>query len=274
MPSFSWTGRFREGQWRAYRKFILEERRDASKRELAILSEIGRIGDVTIRYGSTNGVTNETRLSITVEPDLSSLGKLFSAYVSLGGNPFDVSMFLSPDKALPTSVDGQSSQPSGGVSTSVGFAYSYGGLPTTSDSTIQKFKPSRSGGPVITPDGPTGDLVMRSRNWVSKEIKFKRNAIEHRILKLCDLREQLEQELDDLCWAVRGYGVSSMIYDESRYDDDLTVAKIVYTVDSIYHVPSEDGTVSVTAARNADALAAYPNLMDDVESGEEANTAL
>jgi hypothetical protein len=243
-----------------------------SKRELAILSELDRIGDVVIKYGSVNGKTTEKRESIIIDPAISSVGKLFSAYVSLGGNPFDISMFLSPDKALPDSPTGQPNQPSGGVSTSVGFAYSYGGPPTTSDSTLLGFKPSRSGGPVITPDGPVGDLVMRSRKWLSKEIKFKRNAIEYRIMKLCDLREQLEQELDDICWAVRGYGIQKAVYDENRYDDDLTVARIVYTIDSTYRVPSEDGTVASTAEFNTSALSAYPNLMYD--NDEEDNTSL
>lgn len=272
MPSFAWSGVFREGQWRAFRKFILEERRDVGKRELAILEELDRIGDVTVVYGrDDNGQPTETRVAMSVTSG-SSLAKLIAAYTALGGNPFDISMFLSPDKALPTSIDGSPSQPSGGVSTAVGVPYSYGGRPTTSDSTLLKYKPSRIGGNVITPDGPVGELVSRGRKWVSAEIRFKRNALEHRILKLCDLREQLIQELDTICWAVRGYGVNSVNYDPSRYDDDLTVAKIVYTLDAVFRVPEEDGTVRHTAPVNDAALAAYPNLI--LDDDQEANTAL
>lgn len=271
MSSFSWTGSFREGQWRAYRKFVLEERRDAPKREIAILDELARIGDVGIKYGKDeNGKTTERRVSIVLDEG-SSLQKLMSAYVALGGNPFDISMFLSPDKAI--AFEGsESTQPSGGVSTAIEMSYSIGGGPTSADATVAKYRPSRQGGPVINPDAMIGALVEHSRKWIHKEIKLKRNAVEHRILKLCDLREQLVQELDDICWATRGYGVNSRVYDTSRYDDDLTVAKIVYTIDAIFRVPSEDGTVSPAADFNLSAAAAYPNLMRDLE--DEANTAL
>ena len=272
MSSFAWSGVFREGQWRAFRKFILEERRDAGRRELAILGELDRIGDITVVYGrDDNGRPTETRAALSVTSG-SSLAKLLAAYTALGGNPFDISMFLSPDKALPTSIDGSANQPSGGVSTAVGMPYSYGGRPTVSDSTLLKYKPSRVGGNVITPDGPVGELIARGRKWVSSEIRFKRNALEHRILKLCDLREQLVQELDAICWAVRGYGVNSVNYDPARYDDDLTVAKIVYTLDAVFRVADEDGTVRTMAPANNAALAAYPNLVLDDE--QEKNTAL
>lgn len=271
MSSFSWTGSFREGQWRAYRKFVLNERRDAPKREVAILDELVRIGDVQIKYAKdANRKTTERRLSIVLDEG-SSLQKLMSAYVCLGGNPFDISMFLSPDKAL--AFEGsESTQPSDGVSTAIEMSYSIGGGPTSADATLLKYQPSRQGGPVINPDAMVGALVEHSRKWVHKEIRFKRNAIEHRIIKLCDLHEQLVQELDDICWATRGYGLNSKVYSTSRYDDDLTVAKIVYTIDSIFRVPSEDGTVSPAADFNLGAAAAYPNLMRDLD--DEANTAL
>ena len=270
VPSFSWTGIFREGQWRAYRAFILGERQDASKRERVILAELDRIGYVDVNYEVRDGKATERRLGIEVTPLGCSLHKLLSAYVAMGGNPFDISMFLSPDDAVPIE-SGVSPQPSGGVSTSVQQSVSYGGGPTSADTSLRKYQPSRSGGPVITPDGPMGNLVQRSRKWATQEIKYKRNALEARILKLCDLREQLHQELVDLCWATRGHGISSEIYDSTRYDDDLTVAKIIYTIDSIFRTPSEDGSVPALSDPNLESLAVFPNLISD--DPDEENSA-
>lgn len=270
MPSFSWTGIFREGQWRAYRAFILGERQDASKREIVILAELDRIGYVDVNYEIRDGKATERRLGIEVTPLGCSLHKLLSVYVAMGGNPFDISMFLSPDDAVPVE-GGVSPQPSGGVSTSVEQSYSYGGGPYSADTTLQKYRASRSGGPVSTPDGPIGNLIQRSRKWATQEIKYKRNALEARILKLCDLREQLRQELVDICWATRGYGINSQVYDSSRYDDDLTVAKIVYTIDSIFRTPSENGAVEASSTSNLESLAVFPNLISD--DPDEENSA-
>ena len=40
--------------------------------------------------------------------------------------------------------------------------------------------------------------TMQLRKWANKEIKYKRNNLEARILKLCDLREQLQEEKKEL----------------------------------------------------------------------------
>jgi hypothetical protein len=160
------------------------------------------------------------------------------------------------------------------VSTAVELPYSYGGAPITADSKLLKFKPSRMGGPVSVPDGPVEFLISKSRRWVSKEIKMKRNYLEHRIIKLCDLREQLKTELEEMCWSVRGYGIETAVYDFDRFDDSMSVAKIVYTIDSLFRVPLEDGTVPSDGESNEPNLALYPNLIKDYQDGQEDNTAL
>lgn len=288
MPSFSWTGYFREGQWRAFRKFILEERSDSSKRVLAITSELKRIGSVRITYAKNPDGTQitENRTGLQVDEG-SSLEKLLSAYVSLGGNPYDISMFLTPENAIPVKdVDGLSPQPGGGVATSEGLAYTYTGGLTSSDANLTKYKPSRAGGARKLPEAQIGGLVNRGRQWVRQEIQFKRNSLETRILKLCDLREQLLQELEDIAWAMFGEHVESVLYSSDRYDDSQTVAGIVFTFDSIFRVPSEDGRVEVydppaganvpettPGLPNISKLAVFPNLLSDDDSGSEKNNA-
>lgn len=289
MPSFSWTGYFREGQWRALRKFILEERQDSAKRVLAITSELKRIGSVRITYAkNADGTqTTETRTGFKVDEG-SSLEKLLSAYVALGGNPYDISMFLTPENAIPVKdAEGLSPQPGGGVATSEGLSYTYTGGMTAADTNLNKYKPSRAGGARKLPEAQVGGLINRGRQWVHQEIQFKRNALEARIIKLCDLREQLLQELEDIAWAMFGENVESVLYSSDRYDDSQTVAGIVFTFDSIFRIPSEDGRVEVLTLPegvvvseatpglpNNSKLAVFPNLITDDDGGSENNNAL
>jgi hypothetical protein len=274
MASFSWSGRFREGQWRAFRKFALQERKDIPKRERAILEELDRIGYVRIIWGrGVLGDPTEKRLGIEVTPEGSSLEKLLSAYVAMGGNPLDVSMFLSPNDALPSGPGEPYSQPGGGVLTKTPLSYSLGGIPNSSDGNLLPAKSSRSGGLTMNPEAPIASLIERGRKWISKEIRFKRNAIEHRIMKLCDLREQLLDEIEDMTWAGAGFGVKTMAYDPATFKDDLTLAGIVFTIDGIFRLPSADGKVQwQDGERNIGSLAVYPNLMDDLP--EEKNTTI
>ncbi len=273
MPSFTWTGYFREGQWKAFRRFILEERRDAAKRVLAIKSEIDRIGRIRIIYAPDGNGTRITEQRVGLQVDAgSSLEKLLSAYVAMGGNPYDISMFLTPEDAIPLNdVEALPSQPGGGVATSVGMSYSLAAGLTSSDTNLTKYKPSRAGGPRHLPEAQVGGLVSRSRQWVLQEIQFKRNALEARIIKLCDLREQLLQEVEDIAWAVAGEDVPEALFTTDRYDESQTVAGIVYKFDSIFRIASEDGRVSAESLPNDSSLAVYPNLLSDDPESEGDN---
>ena len=50
MPSFSAIDTFRESQWRAFRQFVLDERRDVGAREAAIIAEAMEAASGTIRW--------------------------------------------------------------------------------------------------------------------------------------------------------------------------------------------------------------------------------
>lgn len=282
MPSFAWISRFREGSWLAFRKFMLEERQDVNSRFAVIDAERERIGDVTILYKKdANGKPTEERVGISIEPDNSSIAKLLQAYCALGGNPFDISMFLSPETPVIIEDTELLSQPGKGVAYMTETSYSYDQGSKDGDPNLLKYKTSRVGGRVtLETESTTGAVIQRGRKWISKEIMNKRVRLEERIIKLCDLREQLDQEVEDMVWAMHGDMQADESFDTQRYNIDLTAARIAYRFDSSFRIPEQDYTVNfdnnadadTPGAPNLNVLGGYPNLISDAE--EEKNTAL
>lgn len=285
MPSFTWSSRFREGQWRVFRKFLLEERRDAGPRFRVIDAERRRIGNLKILFvkDDTTGSISEKRAGLSVSEG-SSLEKLLSAYVALGGNPFDISMFLSPGGNM--SIDGEvvtEAPDSGAVLHSQNIKYSYDQGVGDGDANLLKFKSSRMGGKkVAIKEFQILNITSHAKKWISKEIFFKRTRLEENIIKLCDLREQLDEEVEELVWATRGEFSSNQIYDPELYTESLTAASICYFLDTIFRVPDTTDPTSVTVdntassgdpgSPNLEVLAGFEALMSDED--EEDNTAL
>lgn len=263
MPAFTFRSKFREGQWRTFRRFMLEERRDASPRYQVIKAEKARIGDVRLIYetaldsqGKAISVS-ERRIGIAIDGPDSTLAKLFGAYVSLGGNPFDISMFLSPDSDVGVGDDDNSEriirQPGGGILHPNNIKYSYDQSVTDGDTNLKKYRTSRIGGKRRTAkEGEIGDIMERGRKWISQEIRHKRTRIEEMILKMCDLREQLDEEIEDLMWATYGEVAADEVYDSARYNDSLTAANIAYFFDSTFRVPDPNDIGRVPYDNTAD----------------------
>lgn len=278
--SFQWLGTFRQGSWQAYRRFILEERRDVGERMAVIEAELTRIGEITVYYGSTvddegETVITEERENVSVPSD-SSLGKLLQAYMALGGNPFDISLFLDPDSTV--IVDdtdpeqaGQETQPHGGVVYPKSGSYVPGERYDGGFLQIKKYVPARVGGRKSLGDTNVASKIDMGRRWVRQEIQTKRNDLEARIIKLMDLREQLLEEQEALTLAVAGVSPEIPDLDENRYDKQLSVAHIVEAIDSVFYEMDETNTPDFTT-ENADQLANYPFLLSD--DPEEENTAL
>ena len=262
MPSFSSIDTLRRSQWRALRQFVLDERRDAGAREAVILAEQRRIGKVRILYGRDpeTGEVNQVREGVVVDgsPDC-ALAKLVQAYIALGGNPFDISMFLYSNDA---------ECPGSGFAYPKGFTYSMQGQEQDSDSNIEKYKPSRIGGTRETQSEIIASNISLLRRFSAKEMYYKRILIEERIIKLSDLYEQLEQERTDLLGAVRGVGMKA-VYTTDRFQDSHTVPVLVYTIDSIWNQPDEDGRVP-TSNPAGETLGQFPMLMDDAP-GDDNN---
>jgi len=279
--SFGWLGTFRQGSWQVFRRFILEERRDIAERINVIESELIRIGSVSVLYASTtddggNTEVTEERQGFSIQGN-SSLGKLIKAYIALGGNPFDISLFLTPDSYVvldPESEDqrGTPTQPSDGVIYPKSASYSTGVLYEGGYMTVKKYLPPRVGGHRRLEDYAVANLSKKARKWTSQEIRYKRNDIEARIVKMCDLREQLQRELQEITWMAAGISATDPYLNEDLFDPDLTVANIVATIDAIFYTVDEEGTADFTTA-NEEELGKNPNLLSDITPDED-NTAL
>ena len=279
--SFGWLGTFRQGAWQAFRRFSLEERRDVSERLRVIRAELARIGEVTVYYATEvddegNVAVSEERWGFEVSSG-SSLSKLLRTYVAMGGNPFDISLFLAPDQVLvldnsDETQAGQDVQPSGGVVYPKSASYSTGSTYEGGFASYKKGLPARVGGRRTMEDSGVGSQVMRARGWVNQEIRFKRNDIEARILKLCDLREQLLREQEDIVWASAGASPDLPYLDPDQFDPGLTVAHIVAVIDSLFYEVDDEGRADFDV-ENAEGVGSNQNLLPDI-SPDEDNTAL
>lgn len=283
--SFGWLGVFREGQWRAFRRFILHEKRDAPKRIAVINAELERIGQVTVVFDSvetSEGVfeSSEARRGVLVTPN-SSLEKLLQVYVAHGGNPFDISMFLRPDETLVidlgTSQEEIRNSPYQGVVAprSVDNAelgtFDGGYLP------LAKYLPSRLGSRAVVWDKtvPIVEAVDGARQWVRQEIREKRHRLEQRIIKLCDLREQLLIERDEWIEQAIGGTVSGVRFREEYHTQSRRVQSLISVLDEQFYGVDDSGRLSFDLEAATDRVTGrYQTLLDNLEDGQEDWTAL
>jgi len=232
---------------------------------------------VRVRYRSRDdgsGTCSEERVGFSVSQG-STLEKLILAYTVAGGNPFDVSMFLVPDSVFLQDEDDPASvvetQPYGGVvapktgDPAVGATFYTGG-----NLNVLKYTPARTNNQDAH-DSSMASSVHRSRKWVGQVLDERIHSLESRIIKLCDLREQLEQERELIESTIGGTVDGFPALDPALYDLDLTLARIISTVDAIFYTVNSDGYVA--ADPNEDALGRNPNLMTDILP-DEANTIL
>jgi len=281
MPSFSWSSRFREGQWRAFRKFMLEERRDVPSRVAVIQAELERIGEIDILWvKDADGVVTERRRGFRVSPEGSSLEKLIQAYTALGGNPLDISAFVGPNSSMGDGEGGVTETvPNGGILTGLPIQYAFDRGAKAGDVNFLKYRGSRFGNSSSAQSPVIWSNIQRGRKWIKQEMRWKRTRVEEMIIKLCDLREQLEEELSDLAWATYG-NAPQQDYSEENYNFSLSAGYIAYFVDSVFRVPEEDNTVTVDleaeagspGSPNTEHLATYPTMLSDLD--EEKDSAL
>ncbi len=266
MPSFTYMDAFREGQWRAFRAFILRERRSVGEREAVIGAELERIGKIRVLYGrdeTTEEITQQ-RIGLVLEGNAnSSLGKLLRAYVALGGNPLDISLFLYPN---------DDECPGLGFAYPTGLAYSLQSTEADLDSNIEKYKPSKVGGARALDSEKIAVNMKMARDWVTQEMYQKRILLEERIIKLSDLAEQLDKELTEVVGATMGEGMREA-WDDTRFQQSHTVPALVYLFDSTFRVAEEDGTVLPDAEPNTAVLGGLPMLLSDVSPADD-NSAL
>lgn len=315
--SFGWNCMFRRGQWLEFRRFVLLQRQNVGFRINHINKELERIGNIRISYEIVGEGEDQkmTEKRVGLEVDISSaLGKLLKAYIAQGGNPFDISMFLQPDSYEWIEREEGQEDSTGEVITdesgNVQNIYKvetqpYGGIITPLTSSIEdseqldtsgwlplwKFPPRRLGGKknIYPRADQIGGVIYHARKWATQEISHLRNNLEARIIKLCDLREQLMLERDDLLFnALSGTATSLAPYDPNKQLDEIHLSHIVTNIDlNFFEAKDQDVT---TAPNSVDRVSTnvpdlsrprdrgpepyYKSLLEDVDTGEEDNTAL
>ena len=265
MPSFSYQGTFREGQWRAFRAFILRERRDFGSRAQVITAEMNRIGKIELLYGrdAVSRAVTQQRFGVVVDGSPTcSIGKLLTAYCTLGGNPLDISLFLYPN---------DDELPGNGFAYPKGFTYSLQGQEQDEDSNIEKFKPSRIGGTRETATEVTSRNMDLAKEPYIKEMYQKRILLEERILKLADLWEQLNAERQIMLQAQGRGRVGTSPWTPDLYDKNHSTPCLVYLFDSTFRTAEEDGRVPADSDVNMTNLGQFPMLLSDVAPGDGNN---
>lgn len=280
MP-FNYLGTMRENQYRFLRNFLLRERQAVSARLRYINSELSKLGRVTVIYeqqttqvqtpeGAVTDIqtVTERRQGIIISAG-SSLEKLVQAYVAMGGNPNNVSMFLTPDdlqfasdldpdedpdvnpNQINTDIgvpDNPFDQPGGGI---VGVestdSYGPGGLYRGGRPNFIR-DPYTKIGRYIDLGDTNAKIAIKmdyARRWATQEIK-ELSLLETRILKLVDLREQLIQERDELIQQAVGGSVPDYPNpnDPDRYSQALNLTNIVTEMDRVFYVTDENGNPS------------------------------
>ncbi len=285
--SFQWTVLFREGSWRDFRDFALNQRKNVQTRFDTINYELERIGRVSVVYKRQDdndpfSRMTERRIGIRIKTN-TSLSKLLRAYVAQGGNYFDISMFLKPDSYQEVEDDDgqvrrQEFQPYTGVISPASGDVISDKIDLTGVTDVWKDPVRKLGdkGSIWEEDSTklVGDRVLAMQGWMSQEIKQLRNDLEARIIKLCDLREQLLLERDEIIMSAVGGSVANTDFNPEATLEDLHVSKIVYAFDTDFYEVKEDGTPDFTKPRSGRGLKEFLNLLEDAPSGEEKYTTL
>jgi hypothetical protein len=313
--SFTYLGYFRQTQWFYFRNFILNERKIVDPRIRTINAELDRIGSIAARYdrqadtvrnadGTLDVVTTvtEQRKSINITPG-SSLAKLVQAYIAQGGNPTDISLFLQPDSvffASPGDPDEdpdddpdeeanskvipgtKSNQPYYGVvSAESATGYGPGGRWPAGMVTFSRDPYRRVGRDIDLSDaGSTIAVKMDfARRWSHQAIQEKRNLLEQRILKLCDLREQLLVERDVILVQSVGGTVDSIptAPNIERFHRGLHLTRIVDTFDSVFYVKEagvpDFNSINLGTGKQPEGLSLYDTLFPDDPTDDKYSTA-
>jgi len=280
MSSFSFMSKYRTGYYLGVRSFLLRERRSVPDRISHINAEISRIGEVEVVYDKLTSAdgsvrATEKRIGFSVTPE-STLEKLLRAYIVQGGNPLDISMFLIPDLTEGgEEVNGATREnekyPYGGVAyplTTEQHATNDG--PATGTLSVETQKQQEKGPAETWGDYPGGYLniikypprrlsgrldpdqtaTLNSmafhdiRKWANAEIRYKLHDLEARIIKQCDLREQLKNELEVMLSQAWGGIFSGLKWNEETNVKDRRVSESLVALDREMFLFSSEYTPS------------------------------
>lgn len=277
MATFARLAAWPVGYFRAYSGWFLRHRQTVATRISTLNAEIERIGFIKVQYRTVSSpdgntvVEERTGFSVT---EGSTLEKLVQAYITNGGNPLDISTFAYPQSSKATvSLDGEATiddeYPHGGViyplsaepneplpsGSDTGYGVYPGGM---LDST--KYFASRQGGRIST-GAYDHDAIVKGlhhiRAWANQDIKEVLTDLEARIIKQCDLREQLIHERDDVLVQAFGGVLKGVGYiDPERFDTNLMVQNLVQDVSETVYEKMSDG-VRLIPKHRTDAYLAF-----------------
>ena len=293
--SFGWNCMFRKGSWLEFRRFVLLQRKNVPDRILSINRELNNIGRVIVGYERVDNKVTEKRTSFFVDQN-TVLGKLIVAYIAQGGNPFDISMFLTPDSYRISDTSESEYSEWSAEGSSVTFTQPYGGVlyPQSQEEEefngqdqrgwlpLWKYPPRKLGGNEtnIYPEADEiGGQISHARRWVRQEIAQLRNDLEARIIKMCDLREQLIIERDQILYnALVGSVAVLEDFDPEEVLEENHLSYIVTNIDLNFFEKREGSSVRTPDLTKPLPLktpvSIYQCLLDDTPSGEEEHTAL
>lgn len=250
MGSFAKLAAFPVGYFRAVARWLLINRRDVVSHYHMLSAEIERIGFIKVHYKSVpgeNGQLHKTqeRVGMSVTKG-STLEKLLRAYIAQGGNPFDISPFRYPDQHKIGGINSDGSTtlrheyPEGGVlapsgaapnspaddETGTGFGQDHGGW-VKSD----RYYPARWGGRISRGAWDSNSVVKsmhQMRSWANQMIKERVQDMEWRIIKQCDLREQLLIERDEVIMQAFSGTLNGLpSFDPELFNKSLLVQSII-----------------------------------------------
>jgi hypothetical protein len=163
-------------------------------------------------------------------------------------------------------------QPNHGLVTPISGDYALGAEYKGGYLTVKKYTPARVGGRKELEDSRIASAVDLTRRPFNQTIQYRIHAMEARIIKLCDLREQLMSEIDTLNMSFSGTAGALPTLDQEFYNPDLGVVKIVSSIDGIFYVKDKDGIPDMNKINN-NGLESYPSLLTDITPDED-NTNL
>lgn len=264
MPSFDKMGVWPVGWFSSMSKWLLRNRKSLPGRVSIINAELERIGFIRVLYQANadaqgNVVVSENRMGFSVSAG-SSLERLVQAYIAQGGNPYAISPFMHPDMTQIITDDENNVlatadlYPGGGVVSPRSVDYTSpsedpddnglgayrGGWPENVG-----FYTARQGARMPNVANVSDSIVRLTgqvREWANQDIRERLQDMEWRILKLCDLREQLLKERDELLAQAFG-GTSSALsdFDDDRYVRGHLVQNLVHDMGTLLFPTDEDG---------------------------------
>ena len=247
MATFNKMSVWPVGYFRRFSSWILRNRKSVSARMETLAAELTRIGFIKVYYRVVDDddggrrITEE-RTGFSVTPG-STLERLVQAYMVQGGNPLDISPFMMPDSTEVVSVDENGevtlamTYPHGGVVAPRSANYNeplqdgvetgYGSYPG-GFMEWGRYYPVRQGKAEIPANLQIAKYMRKIRDWTNQDIKERLQDLEWRIIKQMDLREQLEQERDQLLVQAFGGALAGLPeLDETKFNPQLMVQNMV-----------------------------------------------